>query len=799
MIGKYPITRLLGQGGMCSVYLGRHPGLGLDVAVKILRSDWVGNDSQVQRFFQEAQMISQLDHLNIVRIYDIDESGGRPFLVQEYVDGGDLKRLLTSRHGGILEAGEALRIVAGVGAALSAAAKLGIVHRDIKPANILLTRDLKPKLTDFGIAKQFGTSDLGRTPALTEDNMSLGTMLFAAPEQLVNSSQVDVRSDIYSLGVTFYLMVTGELPFAALNPQEMLVRHRHEAVANPADSNAAISAGMVRVILKMMAKAPEDRHQSPEELLKDLKTVRPTRPWPFKSYGLLLIVMIGLALGLGSENSSSRTSSLGSAEPFLAKGDWQGARPILEETAKSQTDNARLFYALGLCYLNEKRVDDVSSTIAKLANLPQGGEYARHLQVLLLIDQGKLAEATQVIDEIRPGATHKLPFLLSRGMIMIKQQELDEAEGLLNQAVQEAGFFDFQRLRAVDTLGKLFMVQGHPQKAASLYAKNLDGPQAKEAVPPTLYTNYAIALMNSGADDKAKQTLDLALKIHPRDEMALYLQKRSAEATRQAQSRAFVETMATINELSQQVARADESPAHWHTPAFILVFLPMEGALSVSKAQLEAESWVDGIARNIQAAGTFPVVERQHLGHILRELKLGSSKLSAETVRLHLGRLWPASVLVQPSLAGIGDDSHLQLKLVDVQTSEIIAILDRPIAQNRDQKQGVLSLTQDLIEQLRDHFPLAGSIASVEGNLVEIDLGSSHGLQKGQLLNVYPKTKAPAIRRLQNKPSLAQLRVMELDRFTATAKITVPVTPGALDGLQAGMLVVQPPHQRGMP
>jgi serine/threonine protein kinase len=799
MIGKYPIARRLGQGGMCSVYLGRHPGLGLDVAIKILRSDWVGNDSQVQRFFQEAQMISQLDHLNIVRIYDIDESGGRPYLVQEYVDGGDLKGLLASRHGGILETGEALRIVEGVGAALSEAAQLGIVHRDIKPANILLTRDLKPKLTDFGIAKQFGRSDFAGTPALTEANMSLGTMLFTAPEQLLNSSQVDVRSDIYSLGVTFYLMVTGELPFAALNPQEMLVRHRHETVANPADSNAAISAGMVRVILKMMAKAPEDRHQSPEELLRDLKTVRPTRPWPFKSYGLLLLVMLGLALGLGPENTPTQIPSLGSAERFLAQGDWQGARPILEETAKAQTDNARLFYALGLCYLNEKRADDVSNTIVKLAKLPQGSEYARHLQVLLLIDQGKLAEATQVIDETRHGATHKLPFLLSRGMIMIKQQELDQAEGLLNQAVQEAGFFDFQRLRAVDTLGKLFMVQGQPQKAASLYAKNLDGPQTKEAVPPTLYTNYAIALMNSGAEDKAKQTLNLALKIHPQDEMALYLQKRSSEATRQAQSQAFAETMATINELSQQVAKADKPSAHWHTPAFILVFLPMEGALAVSKAQLEGESWSDGIARTIQAAGTFPVVERQHLGHVLRELKLGSSELSAEAVRLHLGRLWPASVLVQPSLAGMGDDSHLQLKLVDVQTSEIIAILDRPIARHTEREQGIQSLTQDLIEQLREHFPLAGSIAYAEKARVEIDLGSSHGLQKGQLLNVYPKTKAPAIRHLQSQPPLTQLRVTELDRFTATAKLTVPVTRDLVDGLQAGMLVLQPRDQRRRP
>lgn len=215
-IGGYQLLGLLGKGGMGTVYRAR-TAAGKIVAVKILAPHLTDNDVLRTRFYLEAKLAMSLDHPNIVRAIDVGEDQSRHFLVMEYIDGETLSRRI-HREGAIAEE-EALRIAAAVARALEKAHRESLVHRDVKPDNILLTKDGHVKLTDLGLAKK-AEIDLD----LTRTGRGLGTPHFMAPEQFRDAKNVDFRSDLYSLGATLYVMVTGEVPFRGDGPLDTFIK-----------------------------------------------------------------------------------------------------------------------------------------------------------------------------------------------------------------------------------------------------------------------------------------------------------------------------------------------------------------------------------------------------------------------------------------------------------------------------------------------------------------------------------------------------------------------------------------------
>ncbi|MGH2442760.1 MAG: protein kinase domain-containing protein, partial [Chloroflexota bacterium] len=267
--GRYQIEGLLGRGGMARVYLAVDTMLGRQVAVKVLNSDGVSDPTFVERFRREARSAAQLNHPNIVAVYDWGEEdrefGSTYYMVMEYIDGPTLKQVIADRAP--LSEVEALDVAEQVATALDVAHGHGIIHRDVKPHNILLAPDGWVKMTDFGIAQATGVS------RLTLENVVTGSPHYLSPEQ-ARGDRVDARSDLYSLGIVLYEMLTGWEPFGGASVQEVLTQHVHEPPPSLREHNAKISAVTESVVGIALAKAPSDRFADAAAMRDALRQAR---------------------------------------------------------------------------------------------------------------------------------------------------------------------------------------------------------------------------------------------------------------------------------------------------------------------------------------------------------------------------------------------------------------------------------------------------------------------------------------------------------------------------------------------
>ena len=264
-MGDYQILRKLGRGGMADVFAARHLTLGRDVAIKILRSEYARDTDYVKRFRREARAAAKLNHPNIVQVYDVGSVGTNHFMAQELIDGQNLREHLT-RHGSLSE-DEAIEVLVGVASALQVAAEAGITHRDIKPENIMRSSRGLIKVADFGLARLGVDADASRAD-LTQAGFTLGTPRYMSPEQ-VQGNAVDVRSDLYSLGVSMYHLLAGRPPFEADDPLALAVMHLHDR-PQPLDRARGaddLPEWLIAVVNRLMSKLPRDRFQSPAELL----------------------------------------------------------------------------------------------------------------------------------------------------------------------------------------------------------------------------------------------------------------------------------------------------------------------------------------------------------------------------------------------------------------------------------------------------------------------------------------------------------------------------------------------------
>lgn len=264
-LGKYKIERTLGAGGMGAVYLATDMELRRQVALKILPKDKAENPRLVQRFKAEAQAAAKLKHENIVAIHDAGEIDGQLFIALEYIDGNDVHQLVAKR--GVIPVKRSIEIITQVAKALEHAWEHKLVHRDIKPSNLMVRRDGVVKLADLGLAR---TIDESIETGITRAGTTVGTVDYMAPEQARDSKAADVRSDIYSLGCTWYHMLTGSPPYPDGALTNKLHAHAVKAPPDPRSQNDHVPDGVVAVLHRMMAKKPEDRYQNPTELLEDL-------------------------------------------------------------------------------------------------------------------------------------------------------------------------------------------------------------------------------------------------------------------------------------------------------------------------------------------------------------------------------------------------------------------------------------------------------------------------------------------------------------------------------------------------
>jgi serine/threonine-protein kinase len=262
--GRYEIHRKIARGGMAEVYLARDRSLDRPVAVKVLFSEFATDPAFVERFRREAQAAANLSHPNICGVYDWGNEDGTYFIVMEYVDGRSLAEIM--RDEGPLHPRRAAEIAFEVGGALGFAHSKGVVHRDVKPGNVLISGNGTAKVVDFGIARALSSP----SEELTQAGSVMGTATYFSPEQ-AQGFPVDARSDLYSLGVVLFEMVTGRPPFNGDSPVAIAYKHVQESPPRPSSLVSGLPAGLEAIIGKLLAKHPDNRYRSAEDLRADLR------------------------------------------------------------------------------------------------------------------------------------------------------------------------------------------------------------------------------------------------------------------------------------------------------------------------------------------------------------------------------------------------------------------------------------------------------------------------------------------------------------------------------------------------
>ncbi|MDD2435597.1 MAG: Stk1 family PASTA domain-containing Ser/Thr kinase, partial [Bacilli bacterium] len=260
---RYQIIRTIGEGGMANVYLAHDTILDRNVAVKILRGDLANDEKFVKKFQREAISASSLAHPNIVEMYDVGEDNGQYFIVMEYIDGKTLKTVIKKR--GPLIMPEVIDIMLQLTSAIACAHESYIIHRDIKPQNVMILDDGRVKITDFGIAIASNATEL------TQTNSVMGSVHYLPPEQ-ANGSGSTIKSDIYSLGILMYELLTSSVPFKGDNAVEVALKQMKEKIPSVRKFNPDIPQSIENIVFKAAAKNPKNRYNSVTEMYDDLKT-----------------------------------------------------------------------------------------------------------------------------------------------------------------------------------------------------------------------------------------------------------------------------------------------------------------------------------------------------------------------------------------------------------------------------------------------------------------------------------------------------------------------------------------------
>ena len=259
---RYEIIKSIGEGGMANVYLAQDTILDRKVAIKVLRGDLANDEKFIRRFQREALSASSLSHPNIVEMYDVGEDNGNHYIVMEYIEGKTLKQLLKKR--GNLTVSEAVDIMLQLTDGISHAHDSYIIHRDLKPQNIMIQEDGQIKITDFGIAMALNSTQL------TQTNSVMGSVHYLPPEQASGKGST-IKCDIYSMGILFYELLTGVLPFKGDNAVEIALKHMRDPLPSVRKQNSNIPQSVENIIIKATAKNPKNRYNDVKEMYQDLR------------------------------------------------------------------------------------------------------------------------------------------------------------------------------------------------------------------------------------------------------------------------------------------------------------------------------------------------------------------------------------------------------------------------------------------------------------------------------------------------------------------------------------------------
>ncbi len=517
---RYSIVHTLGSGGMAKVYLAHDEVLDRDVALKVLREQFAEDEEFVERFKREASSAASLSHPNIVQVYDRGKTeDGSSFIAMEYVPGGTLKERISSS--GLLEPGVAASLASQIAEALGAAHERGVVHRDIKPQNVLLTAVGDAKVADFGIARAASAATISQTSVV------LGTASYMSPERALGEPATP-ESDLYSLGVVLYEMLTGNLPYTAENPVAVSMKHVTEPLRPPGDVNPRIPEDLNALVVKLLAKDPEARYADAAELVESLRRVPdalastavgkdaasaqlPTpetapsrwrasfmRPWVLAAT-LALLVMVGglgwvLSQGRWEQNPASEASKVARIESTEVP-DVEG---LTEKQAR------QMLTASGL-KVNVRRLESAVAEAGKvLDQSPAGGEKAKEgSEVMLYLGDGPASvEVPRVIGLSVAEAKARLA---GAGLVVGSQREVP-SDTVPEGVVVEQGYPAGSEIKTgtgvnIGVSSEVRQVADAPIQSTAASASATSSASALPSAAPVSPTATAPALETDGEEE----------------------------------------------------------------------------------------------------------------------------------------------------------------------------------------------------------------------------------------------------------------------------------------------------------
>ncbi len=381
-LGHYELQEFVGGGGMGAVFRALDTMLNRIVAVKVLSHDQSDDEETLRRFKNEAQSAARLDHENIGRVHYVGEDGGWHYIVFEFIEGINLRDIV--QENGRLTINDSVSYMLQLGDALAHASRRDVVHRDIKPSNVIVTPQGKAKLVDMGLARLHQVEHANND--LTASGVTLGTFDYISPEQARDPRSADVRSDMYSLGCTFYFMLTGRPPFPEGTVLQKLLQHQGDEPADPRQFCPNLPDDLLRIMKRLLAKSPDDRYQDPGELVADLSIsagrlgLRPSAPgsmvwlaspprrrsqfqrhipWVGPAVALIIIVIVLNVIWSSDGDSPSRSllgriprpesplkaKSAGASDPLTASEveSKRGAARVSDQTVATRADGAALW------------------------------------------------------------------------------------------------------------------------------------------------------------------------------------------------------------------------------------------------------------------------------------------------------------------------------------------------------------------------------------------------------------------------------------------------------------------------
>ncbi len=489
-VGPYRIIEQLGSGGMATVFKAYHASLDRYVAIKVLHPAFKQDPQFFERFKREARIVANLEHPNIIPVYDFNEHHGEPYLVMRFIEGDTLKAKMSHEP---MPRAQILRLMRPVCQALAYAHQQGVLHRDIKPSNIMLTSSDSVFLTDFGLARmvQAGESTLSQ-------DMMVGTPQYISPEQAQGLKELDGRTDIYSLGVVLYEMLTGRVPFSADTPFATIHDHIYTPLPLPSDINPKIEPAVERLLLKALAKNPADRFATVTDLLNALENTlgapipaAAPAPVPAKkgvpwwvwagSAALILLVVAGLVVGgllLRARRNAPPASRLPAEQAELPPAN-SDAPPQPAPPAETAPDQP---------------------------GAPSAEELAR--QASQAVRNQNMAEAVGLYQQAIAADPHYLPAYFGLSLAQRAQGQHEASMAALQQAVDNNPTQAAAWARLGE--GQLFF-ERNPAAALDSLAK------AAELEPDnaTLVAGQAIALTQLNRPAEAKAAIDRALALEP--------------------------------------------------------------------------------------------------------------------------------------------------------------------------------------------------------------------------------------------------------------------------------------------